>query len=358
MQKMQRSSHTEGNEGYSAMTKALRQDPQALRKLLTARRVDVVSMMETAQQKGDHRHLDDLSDALLEIDSALDRLYATSGDTPAPVSADLYEDDGDDAQEEDDGDASSESPDDADDSEEEEEQEESDGSRPKPGPGVGLGFRQKPAEDVEGDEEDNPVKMKNKLRKQMGDSSADFLDDYALAIYDKVDEFFDNLQDKALSLGEEDEEDGENDLIEMLRDEVGKRGVARIRPVYDEWRADLVKRIMKDINDRFAPAAEDEGLEDDQMSGLLGLDEAGEDAEDAEAADEASKADDEAEPTPNADEPEEGDEEPVEASTPRLSDIVAKRASGPVSFTATAKRTEAAMATDFKPSGRGTPRLE
>lgn len=343
------------------MTNALRNDPKALRAVLTARRKDVVKEMEAAQSRGDELYLNDLSAALVEIDSALDRLYAV-GDGPLPsanVSADLYDDD-----------KKSEAPaepDEGDDEamslegiEDEGEEEEEDGSLPQAGPGIGLGFGQRPEEESFEDEDENPVKMTNKLRKQMGDSAADFLDDYALAIYEKVDEFFDNLTDKALDLGEVDDADGSNDLIEMLRDEVGKRGVARILPVFEDWRATLIKKIMKDVNERFAPVEPDQPLEDEQMSGLLGLDEAGaESMEDAEAVDEALEADDVSEPLTDDEEA----EEPAEGVTAAVQKArLGPVARGPVSFTVN-KLTAGAngtgeRASDFRPSGVSTPRLE
>ena len=351
------------------MTNALRNDPKALRRVLTARRADIIALMEKAEEQGNEEHLGDLSAALAEIDAATERLY-TMGDIagPAPVqagvamSADLYDD--------------PDAPDDEDEDDEPEEDDEGEApnpdgvvedKKPKAGPGIGLGFRQREEEEeLDDEEEDNPVKMTNKLRKEMGDSAADFLDDYALAIYEKVDEFFDNLVEKALDLGNEDETDGEASLLEMLRDEVGKRGVKRILPTFEEWRAGLIKQVMKDVNERFQPPEpEPEAMEDEDMEGVLGLDQIP--AENAEAMDEALEADDDSEPEDDDEEDEEGSEDAVEASVPRLSDVV-RRASGPVSFTVPGKKRKKpvsastapqnTVASDFKPSGRSNTRLE
>jgi hypothetical protein len=340
--------------------------------------------MDAAEKKGDEEHLSNLSDALVEIDSALERLYTVGSlDEPqapqapmeaepaapeplpeptvqAAISADLY---GDDEEEEEETESESDEPEMGEGMSIGQDDEEKPARQP--GPGIGLGFKRRepePVDDLDDEEDDNPVKMTNKLRKEMGDSSADFLDDYALAIYEKVDEFFDNLVEKALDLGEEDDADGENDLIEMLRDEVGKRGVARILPVFEEWRAGLIKQVMKDVNERFAPPEPTpEPMAEEDMGGMLGLDDMGDD--NAEAMEEALDEDAASEPGAEDEGAEEGAEEPVEASAPRrLSDVV----KGPVSFKMPARKPvsasvaspSTARATDFKPSGHSTPRLE
>ena len=244
--------------------------------------------------------------------------------------------------------------------------------------GSGLGFG-KPKEQEEDEDMgiDNPVAMNNRLRRDIGPQAADFLDDYAQEIHKKTKLFFEEIRTKALELGVEDDDDGITSLREMLRDEVGRRGLASIEPVFKEWRGSVFRVIAKEIRDMFAPPEAVVHLEDKQVGDLLGLDS----MDDDEVADEVESdieeatgdieeetseiADDAAEAALDEDEDEEEEtstvssaiapsDAPIAIARGRVSMRVKSRK--PVSATVSAPVQTAA--TDFVPSGRKNTRLE
>jgi hypothetical protein len=309
------------DEGYTAMANTLRKDPRQLRAMLLARRKDLTALLGESKKRKDRENTQKLSASLGEIDEALARLVLPAA--AKLVVADLEEFD-ENVTDDDDLDDEVEDADEPDD-----EATENDVATQDP---------QEEAADAEETEPENPVAMNSRLRKEMGDSSADFLDDYGLAIHKKVIMFFESLMTKALDLGEEDDTDGESSLREVLRDEVGKRGIRRIEPVFEEWRGAVIKQIAKDVADMFKPPEPevDENVPEGQEGALP--------AEGQEAAPEA--------PTPVA------SSVSLETDTTRIAPAV-----GRVSFAVKAVKASAlpvakAQATDFKPSGFTTPRLD
>ena len=343
------------NEGYTAMANALRRDPRKLRSMLLARRKDLRSLLETSKGRKDKENMGKLSAALNEVDDALARLILPAPtDKPAKLSAadslegeeededEADDTDSDDLEEENDEeeDADDETSDDDEEVDEEPVEDDLEGEDPEEEVDeVEDEAEAAPAESSEPTEPENPVAMNSRLRKEMGDSSADFLDDYGLAIHKKVMSFFESLMTKALDLGQEDDTDGESSLREVLRDEVGKRGIRRIEPVFPEWRGAVIKQIAKDVAAMFQPP----------------------------------EAEPEAEVVPDAapDEPDAQDEagDAGEAGAPAVASTdntpIVNLAAGRVSFAVKAgaavsaqARPQATQATDFKPSGFTTPRLD
>lgn len=335
--------------------------------MLLARRKDLTALLDTSKKRGDKENMGKLSAALNEVDDALARLILPAPtDKPAKLSAadslegeeedeaEADDTDGDDLEEENDEeendeeeDADEEPADDEaeddetsdDDEEVDEEPVEDDLEGEDPEEEVDEvedEAEAAPAESSEPTEPENPVAMNSRLRKEMGDSSADFLDDYGLAIHKKVMSFFESLMTKALDLGQDDDTDGESSLREVLRDEVGKRGIRRIEPVFAEWRGVVIKQIAKDVAAMFQPP---------------------------EAEPEAEAAPDAAPTEPDAQD-EAGDAgAPAVASTDNTP--IVNLAAGRVSFAVKAgavvsaqARPQATQATDFKPSGFTTPRLD
>lgn len=223
------------------MTKVLKQKPQTLRSLLAAHQRDLEAQIrlhdDSAPQSAQ------LRSALAKVNAAIERLAASSNveaagdeDEDEDVVDDLDEaiDDEFDEDTVDDEDLSEVDEDDAtesDDLEEEEEEEEP------------LSPREAAR---------SAVKMNSRMRRQMGDPAADFLDDYAYLLHKKVTQFFKELDRKALMLGTEDD-DGETSLRERLREEVGRRGIQALEPSFDEWRGMVIKNILKDVNNHFQP---------------------------------------------------------------------------------------------------------
>jgi hypothetical protein len=98
---------------------------------------------------------------------------------------------------------------------------------------------------------ENPVAMRASLRRDIGDTAADLLDDYAVKIHKSVVTFFDNLTKKALDLGTDDPSDATNSLREQLLLEIGRRGLEKVEPRFLEWREGLIKQLMKEIKTMF-----------------------------------------------------------------------------------------------------------
>ena len=96
----------------------------------------------------------------------------------------------------------------------------------------------------------NPLVMPAKLRRELGDVNAEILDDYALSVQKKTRSFFHMLR-QHLDLGEVDANDGNKDLVELLLEEVGKKGVSKIRIHFPEWREFVMKQLAKDMQAMF-----------------------------------------------------------------------------------------------------------
>jgi hypothetical protein len=247
-----------GAEGYSAMTKALSRDPVALYSVLHARRKDLIKARQQALKDGNrvsarslHLAVGQLDDALKKVVAHLNEIAAAEEEAPAEesmaeesmaeesmseeVEAPLEEASADEdfaEQEPEDG-AEAVSPEDAETDEVLEEEE--------------------PA-----DEGKSSVAMKASLRRELGDVAADLLDGYATKIQESVVTFFENLTKKALDLGTADPSDSENSLREQLLAEIGRRGLEKVEPNFAEWRAGLIKQLMKDINKMFEVPSEPE----------------------------------------------------------------------------------------------------
>jgi DNA repair exonuclease SbcCD ATPase subunit len=240
------------------MTKVLKQKPQTLRSLLAAHQRDLAAQIRL--HAGDAPQAAQLRAALTKVNAALERLDQRL--------AAAYEED--EATEED------ETVDDAlegdpleDDEDAVEELEEA----------INDEFLEGDIDedDLESEEEiveDEPatpaqvareaVQMNNRMRRQMGDPAADFLDDYAFLLHKKVTQFFKELDRKALMLGDEDD-DGETSLRERLREEVGRRGIQALEPFFDEWRGMVIKNILKDVTNYFQPPPTEAEAEEDEV---------------------------------------------------------------------------------------------
>lgn len=118
----------------------------------------------------------------------------------------------------------------------------------------------KGSDNSEVEAEVNPLAMPAKLRRELGDINAEILDEYALSVQKKTTSFLRMLR-AHLDLGEVDASDGNNELIEILLDEVGKKGVAKIRTHFAEWREFVMGRLAKEMQAMFR-AAEPEAVEE------------------------------------------------------------------------------------------------
>jgi hypothetical protein len=105
---------------------------------------------------------------------------------------------------------------------------------------------EEPAQEQRKATPENVVAMPAKLRRELGDVNADMLDEYAAGVRKKVVSFFKMLR-QHLDMGEVNESDGNQDLIETLLDEVGKKGVAKIRLHFPEWREFIMRQLAKDM---------------------------------------------------------------------------------------------------------------
>jgi len=362
---MARATHPDVNEGYTAMKKALRKNPRMLYTLLNSRRADLETAFHSAVDREDANSASEIAASIEKVDEALERLeakflFAQEGEQEGPAVM----------------------------GEDRESKEEAPAQKSAPIPkSIGLGFRRPEPEELADEERaENPVAMNSRLRREMGNGAANWLDDYALAIYQKAIQFFSDLKTKALvlqdsmELGEDDPNDGETSLREMLLIEVGRRGVADIEPLFEDWRSGVVRQIVKDVKDMFDPPATAVELKDEQIGSLLGLD-----ALDEELAEQESEGTDNAEaepeedeePSSEAEEPAEDedgedgeepadDEEEAEEAVEAAAQPIIKVARGPVSVTLGTKKPVSASvkapspqkAHDFVPSGYSTPRLE
>jgi len=244
------------------MTKALRRDPVALYSVLKARRKDLLIARRGAVQSGDRNSAQTLSAAMEQIDEALAAVVAHLNEVAAAEEADQA----------------------ADIMEAEQSAEPSADKEPldeEPSADMDPMVDEEPSADEEVSPEDSAtdevleedgageeadqeptqssVAMKATLRREMGDVAADLLDDYATKIQKSVTTFFDNLTKKALDLGAEDPADSSNSLREQLLTEIGRRGLEKVEPTFVEWRAGLIKQLMRDINKTFeVPQTESE----------------------------------------------------------------------------------------------------
>lgn len=222
------------------MTKVLKQKPQTLRALLGAHQRDLEAQIRL--------HADDrapqtaqLRSALAKVNAALDRLAVYAAEDAAFEDGAIDEDAPDEDTVEDLEEA-------VDDEFEEETVSDEDFDEDD-----GLEFEEDEPEPGSPEAARDAVKMNNRMRRQIGDPAADFLDDYAFLLHKKVTQFFKELDRKALMLGDEDSEDGETSLRERLREEVGRRGIQALEPVFDEWRGMVIKNILKGVTSYFQP---------------------------------------------------------------------------------------------------------
>ncbi len=207
------------------MTKAIRNDPVSLYNQLKARQAELKAGILTAQAGRDLQSVDILSDKLIHVENALRKTVAKLNKIAAAIEDPVVAD-----------------------------------------PGT-----VKPPAPAADDDEESPVAMPSKLRKEIGDMGADFLDDYSYGLYEAAHTYFTDLESKALTLGEEGEE---GSLRSILREQIGKLGVARVETVFDEWRAATVKSMFKALTALFeqadtisapgAAAAADEGGAEDE----------------------------------------------------------------------------------------------
>ena len=359
------------DEGYTSMANTLRRDPRQLRTMLLARRKDITSLLGDSKKRRDRENTAKLTAALGEIDEALAGLVIPAARRQAVLDAEAESLEGEESDEEeaddtdgDDLEKTNDEEEDADEvsaaSEDEADAEdldvdsggeadvEEDVDVPEVDDAADMGDEpaDEPAEEAAPTEPENPVAMNARLRKEVGDSAADFLDDYGQAIHKKVMSFFESLMTKALDLGEEDDSDGRSSLREILKEEVGKRGIRRIVPVFEEWRGVVIKQIAKDVADMFKP--EEEEVPEDEAAAPEGQPEAQEPG-----AETAPTEPEEA--APEATEEAAAPAATVASAVAANNALLPPRATGRVSF---AVRGTAGKATDFKPSGFTATRLD
>lgn len=316
------------------MTKALSRDPVALYSVLHARRRDLISAKREALKSGNRVSARSLHLAVEQIDEALQKVVAHLNEIAAAEEEMVGEDFGDEEAPADEAPSDDmEAPaDEAPADEEPVEQEPEDGAEAVS------------PEDSETDEvleEEEPeeagkssVAMKATLRREIGDVAADLLDEYAAKIQQSVVTFFENLTKKALDLGSADPADEQNSLREQLAQEIGRRGLEKVEPNFAEWRANLIKQLMKDINKMFEVPSEPE------EKPALEIPEGGEEAPAEEEApvegEEAPEEEFEA-PTEEAEAPEEEapeEEAPAETSPMKMpASVVSAGVVQPMSFT-------------------------
>jgi hypothetical protein len=100
--------------------------------------------------------------------------------------------------------------------------------------------------------DENPLAMTKTLRKEIGDAAADVLDEYARSLHSQVISFFEKLMSSSLTLSQP------NGLRKLITDETGKRGIKSVEPVFEEWRASVIKHLTKDIMAMFEPPPQPE----------------------------------------------------------------------------------------------------
>lgn len=295
------------------MTSVLRKDPQGLHNVLRAQRFDLLRRIRKAKEAGDEPALDALRASLRKVKAALqqnDVRLALLKAAEAAEEAKMAQS----ADEQVEGVDMEDGPEMS--------------SEPVPdGP------------DDESDEVENPVAMSAALRREVGDLAADYLDEYALDIHERVIANFESLNE-ALTLGEEDGKDGRTTLVEILRREIGNRGLARLRPHFGEWRESMVKKLTKKLNEMFA---EPEPIEDPEPY----LPEEPPPVVETEAEEEAPPDE------PVTDEEAAADEEPEQpapASAAADVPLAAPLTAGRLSFTTRSR--------GFKPSGAGALKLD
>lgn len=285
------------------MTKALRQDPVVLYNLLHEQRDRVMTSIRKARKEGDEKGLKGLRAARIDIERALeatvrrldkiaeeekavqaalvaagddDKNADKDGDHSDPPADDSG---GDDSGSDDSGDESGDDSGDDDADESSDDDDKDSGQQDDEGAAedaademVKDAAEQKDQDTDENEPDGNPVAMPAKLRREVGEIAADFLDEYGLNLYKKVNQFFDHLDARALQLGDADAEGDKESLRSVLKDEIGSRGLERLEPVFPEWRAQVVKSIMKTVTEKFQPPEEPEhndgeGGDDDSGGG-------------------------------------------------------------------------------------------
>lgn len=310
------------------MTKALRSDPVALHNVLVARHHDLQRAIMQARRKNLDDRVEQLSASKTKIEAALKKVIAKlevmakkeQFQVQPPPSERVVINDV--AADEEPLNAAEGEPDDA--------VEVGDADDKTEDKGAELEDPQAPStESEESEEEENPVAMPARLRKEMGDLAADFLDEYGLALHQKVKAFFENLSSNALNLGQEGEEAG---LREELRAEIGYRGLAQLEPHFEEWRSAFIKHMSKDIQEMFKP--EEEVLAEGQAEA------------EAEMAAEEAKPDDQ-----------KPEEKPVEAAAALPKDGTSATIKADV-IIVPSRGTVSAVVTDFRPSGVVQPKME
>jgi hypothetical protein len=335
------------DEGYPTMTRALHNlHPRELQTILRAKRADLLRAIRKAKGAGNTENLNQLRASFTAIKDALEknqvRIAAADAADAAPndeLARALDEAVADEPAEE-----SSEAPEELEVSEDEDFGPEPDGSTPE----EDLSFDAEDEEEMpEPEEPENPVAMPGPLRKEIGDLTADYLDDYALSIFTKVKAYFDVLDKRGLTLGTDDGEDGNASLREILRHEVGNRGLMRLEPHFPEWREGVVRKITRALNEQFAapdvpedfvePPPPETTIPGPEVPAPPGYEDEGENPEEPEMEEPPAE-----EPAPPAPSPEEKPEASTEASALPMASM------GRVSFTSRA---------GFKPSGRGAPKM-
>ncbi len=313
------------------MTKALQKDPLTLYRVLLARQDD----LQKALLRAEREHLDEravvLSKALEGVEEALavtiKRLEAEAAEELEAQSQERF-----------DVPVTPSRPADAEDLSLEEDAEEVELS-------ASEGDEEPPEEDLDGVEvpedaegvdvePENPVAMAAKLRREMGDLAADFLDEYAHALYVKILEFFRTGAMKALDL---DGDSAESSLRSILTEQVGTRGVSMVEPFFKEWRSSLMKKVAKDLQIEFEVPPEEPPTPDPEDPNAP----SGEPVEPAEGASEP-------EGTPVEELGPSGDDskEPEKAASASAEEVIVP-ATGPISQ----------VILDFKPSGRVTAKM-
>lgn len=313
------------------MTKALSRDPVALYSVLHARRRDLMNAKREALRSGNRVSARSLHLAVEQIDEALQKVVAHLNEVAAAeeeMAAEGEEAPVDEAPAEDMEAPADEAPADE---EEPVEQEPEDGAEAVS------------PEDSETDEvleEEEPeeagkssVAMKASLRREIGDVAADLLDEYASKIQQSVVTFFENLTKKALDLGSADPADEQNSLREQLMQEIGRRGLEKVEPNFAEWRASLIKQLMKDINKMFeVPSEPEEKPELEIPEGEAAPE--GEEEAPAEEAEEAPAEEPVEEEAPAEEAEEAPAEEPAEAPPMKMpASVVSAGVVQPMSFT-------------------------
>ena len=150
----------------------------------------------------------------------------------------------------------------------EEEEEDSEEPTPKAASETNAGFQLPPDPGPGQADPDNVTAMPARMRRQIGQHAADFLDEYGQEVHRRVIDFVNSIREKALCLGEDGQE---TPLREQLREEVGGRGLRAIEPVFEEWREILAKRLAADIKNAFPAADQPSEIPEEAIPSLVGI---------------------------------------------------------------------------------------